>query len=808
MEHILKLEQVKKYYGGAAGNITKAVDGISMEVNKGEFTAIMGASGSGKTTLLNCISTIDTVTAGHITVNHQDITKIKEKDFASFRRKNLGFIFQDFNLLDTLTIEENISLSLIINKANPSSIERRVHAIADKLGIRDILSKFPYEVSGGQKQRCACARALINEPNLILADEPTGALDSRSSRLLLETMSDINRKMHTTILMVTHDPFSASFCERILFLKDGKLFNEIFKGEKSRKEFGTYMLLGIKKTSIARLLVTENILVGIFAFILAIPIGFVFSQFISVIIVKLLKIPKTIFIFVNFVSIGMLAVYFLLIYLLVLLNLLRRIRKMTVHDFLYFEKQNETKMFHGNRKRNILFLLSIILGIAALALWASRWTLEKNGAQETLTYLIISMSILIVSMYGICATCADMLLSALLKSKKIKYKKDYLFTARTFASKARTMSFTFGTLSMLILLSLLCLNYSSICKGVYHRSIELTAPYDVDIFDYEQPFDDFNEYLRVIDEDYTINESIEFNIYKDPAHQIQNYYDVQFYNFDPVMKLSDYNKLLKMRSLTPIELKSDEYFLVTDRQLLYKVEGNNEIQNIRFADQKLHLKGIDTNSFWYTMNNTGRFTVIVPDKYVSGLEISEKHLIADTKEDTTSKLEEKIKTDLNHLLVTKNDDNETIREYYRVNVRGTAVEEQNTMTAMIASLCLYIAFILISAVGTILAIQSLSDSAKYKYRYTTLQRLGVNDSSIFRTIRRQLLIFFFVPVICPVIAGFCMLASMNNVYHIMLESRYTYLLYFISGLAIFFFIYGIYWITAYIGFKRNINEES
>ena len=139
------------------------------------------------------------------------------------------------------------------------------------------------------------------------------------------------------------------------------------------------------------------------------------------------------------------------------------------------------------------------------------------------------------------------------------------------------------------------------------------------------------------------------------------------------MKLSDYNKLLKMRSLTPIELKSDEYFLVTDRQLLYKVEGNNEIQNIRFADQKLHLKGIDTNSFWYTMNNTGRFTVIVPDKYVSGLEISEKHLIADTKEDTTSKLEEKIKTDLNHLLVTKNDDNETIREYYRVNVRGTAV---------------------------------------------------------------------------------------------------------------------------------------
>lgn len=237
MEHILNLEQVKKYYGGNGNNITKAVDGISMYVDKGEFVAIMGASGSGKTTLLNCISTIDTVTSGHILVNGKDITAIKEKDFADFRRENLGFIFQDFNLLDTLTIKENIALSLIINKRNPQKIEEEVEMIARKLDIADILSKFPYEVSGGQKQRCACARALINKPNLILADEPTGALDSKSSRLLLETMSNMNEKLQATILMVTHDPFSASFCKRILFLKDGKIFNEIQKGEKSRKEF-------------------------------------------------------------------------------------------------------------------------------------------------------------------------------------------------------------------------------------------------------------------------------------------------------------------------------------------------------------------------------------------------------------------------------------------------------------------------------------------------------------------------------------------------------------------------------------------
>lgn len=242
MEHILTLEQVKKYYGGTAGNITRAVNGISMYVDKGEFVAIMGASGSGKTTLLNCISAIDTVTSGHIFVNGQDITKIREKDLADFRRENLGFIFQDFNLLDTLTIEENISLSLIINKKNPELIKEKVRAISDRLEITDILSKFPYEVSGGQKQRCACARALIGDSKLILADEPTGALDSKSSRMLLETLSDMNRKFQATILLVTHDPFSASFCERVLFLKDGQIFNEILKGEKNRKVFFTEIL--------------------------------------------------------------------------------------------------------------------------------------------------------------------------------------------------------------------------------------------------------------------------------------------------------------------------------------------------------------------------------------------------------------------------------------------------------------------------------------------------------------------------------------------------------------------------------------
>ena len=229
----LRLEHVKKYYGNH-GNITKAVDGISLHVDQGEFVAVMGASGSGKTTLLNCIAAIDSVTSGHIFVGGQDITAVRERDLADFRRENLGFIFQDFSLLDTLTIGENISMAQIVSGASPKDIGRRVTDIAGKLGISDILGKFPYEVSGGQKQRCACARALINKPRLILADEPTGALDSKSSRLLLETMASINQQLDATILMVTHDPFCASFCGRILVMKDGKIFTETHKGGKTR----------------------------------------------------------------------------------------------------------------------------------------------------------------------------------------------------------------------------------------------------------------------------------------------------------------------------------------------------------------------------------------------------------------------------------------------------------------------------------------------------------------------------------------------------------------------------------------------
>ena len=236
MSNILRLDKVEKYYGNKS-NVTKAVDNISFEVEKGEFVAIMGASGSGKTTLLNCMSTIDKVTSGHIFVDGQDITRFKGDKLNDFRRENLGFIFQDFNLLDTLTAYENISLALSIQDVGVKEISKRVNEIATKLGITEVLNKYPYEMSGGQKQRVAVARAIITNPKIVLADEPTGALDSKSSKMLLETFNYLNIKLSATILMVTHDSFAASFANRVIFIKDGKIYNEIYKGNMDRKTF-------------------------------------------------------------------------------------------------------------------------------------------------------------------------------------------------------------------------------------------------------------------------------------------------------------------------------------------------------------------------------------------------------------------------------------------------------------------------------------------------------------------------------------------------------------------------------------------
>lgn len=228
---ILKAHNITKIYGGKRGSMTvKALDQFSISIEKGEFVGVMGPSGSGKTTLLNILATIDTPSSGELYINGINPIGMDEKHTALFRRKELGFVFQDFNLLDTLSIKENIILPLVLEKLELEEIEKRVKDIADILNIEDILAKRPYEISGGQQQRAACARALIHDPSIILADEPTGNLDSKASQDLMESLKSLNEKRQATILLVTHDPFAASFCNRIVMIKDGKFFIEIVKG--------------------------------------------------------------------------------------------------------------------------------------------------------------------------------------------------------------------------------------------------------------------------------------------------------------------------------------------------------------------------------------------------------------------------------------------------------------------------------------------------------------------------------------------------------------------------------------------------
>ncbi len=236
MSEILTVTDLKKVYG-KGGAVTRALDGVSLSLEAGEFVGVMGPSGSGKTTLLNCVSTIDRPSSGSIIIDGRELTRLKGKELAKFRRERLGFIFQDCNLLDTLTAYENIALSLSIVRAPAQKIDKRVREIAEFLGITECLNKYPYQMSGGQQQRCAAARAMVTHPALVLADEPTGALDSKASSMLLSRLDALNQELGTTILMVTHDAFTASCCRRVVFLQDGRLFLELHRGNDSRKVF-------------------------------------------------------------------------------------------------------------------------------------------------------------------------------------------------------------------------------------------------------------------------------------------------------------------------------------------------------------------------------------------------------------------------------------------------------------------------------------------------------------------------------------------------------------------------------------------
>ena len=580
-----------------------------------------------------------------------------------------------------------------------------------------------------------------------------------------------------------------------------------FMFEKRSKEFGTYMLLGIKKKKISRLFLLENILFGFIALILSIPIGFVFSQFISLFIVKIMELPQAIFIEFNFMSVGLLLLYFFLIYLFVLFLAHRRIKKINIYNLLYLEKQNEEKVIKKNKNRNLLFVISVLIGIGSYIFL--NFTLTNDVMMDTsfLTYMMVGILLFIISIYGVMFSLSDFILSIVLKSKKIKYSKDNLFVARTFSSKSRTMGMTFGTLGVLIVFTLLFLNFSSLNKASYDYINETTSPFDVSaFFETEEPL---SKVYDVVDENYTIVDSVRYHVYLNTNSNVEKLLSAYSYTsepYDKIIRLSDYNHLLKIKGKNQVTLNNDEYILVYDRSDSFLAEDSS-IKTITLSNGiTLNQKNATTELSFSGLTNAG-YAVVVPDDAIHGLGIYQYFMAIDTKEDTSAELEKKLVEALRSDLCEVDEEGHEFCSTYRINIRGTTLEESNVMSAIVTAICVYMSFIFSAIVGTILAIQTLSDSTKYNYRYMVLKRLGVKDEKLYQTIRKQLFVLFGVPAVYPIIISFAVVYLLNRVYKSILPSPTFYLSCFGISILIFIMIYVIYFIATYFGFKRNIDKS-
>lgn len=416
---------------------------------------------------------------------------------------------------------------------------------------------------------------------------------------------------------------------------------------------------------------------------------------------------------------------------------------------------------------------------------------------------------LIISIYGVTFSISDFILNICLKHKKIKYKKQNLFLARSFASKVRSMSFTLATLSVLITITLVSVNFSLLFNGIFESQVDMESPYDITISDDQNKI---NEDRKLIAENYTIEEELTYNIYKDKtspiASLIGNTEDFRWLEYDPVMKLSDYNTLQKMRGRKETTLKEDEYLLTSeltasDYMDLKDIQGKQiTLENGETLNQKTLLK----NDFTYAWISGSGYLIVVPDSKINGLEVGKTNLSVNTKEETTEKFEstltEKISTDICQTV----DERTVCYDSGDVQVKGYFLAQNRSVITIMSFALFYLAFIFTAVTGTILAIQNLSDSAEYKYRYITLNKLGLSESEINKTIFKQLLIFFAFPVIYPLISNILISKSLNNVFSTFLPTDKTYIIYILISTALFMIIYIIYFLATYFGFKTNIQN--
>lgn len=574
-----------------------------------------------------------------------------------------------------------------------------------------------------------------------------------------------------------------------------------FMFTKRSHEFGTYMVLGIKKKPIVSIFILESLFLGIFSFLISIPIGYVFSCLFSAIIMNIFDLPYQVLMDFNFSALFLSILYFGIIYLIILFLARRRFKKIKVYDLLYLEHQNEKNMIKHKHIRNIGFIISVVLGIYVTYLLDGQFHI---GIEPNMGTIFLCIGMIIISIYGITFTLADFILTLVLKRKRLKYTSDNLFVVRTFQSKVRTMSFTLGTMSVLITLTLVSLNMSSLFKGVFDYQIEANAPYDINIADDKEKYE---SYLDFIEREYTILETFTYDAYQDTNNNVIQYLGDSWRSNDLVLKLSDYNKLLEMKGMDPVTLNKDEYILHVARE--WKDTLNiSDLKNITLSNGiSLHQKEFRTEGYTFSWAYGYGFVIIVPDEAVERLSVSESHLIVDTKEGTTEEFASKLIQLASPDFCEENEYGYQIcYSLSNIVVRGQEEANNNGFMTISSFVFYYVAFIFTAVVGTILAIQSLSDSTKYKYRYTVLRKLGVKDRKLFKTVRKQLLLFFLFPLIYPIIISICSITSLNDLFQIALSNDKIYLVYFFSNLILFLMIYFVYFIATYFGFKKNIVE--
>ncbi len=577
-----------------------------------------------------------------------------------------------------------------------------------------------------------------------------------------------------------------------------------FMFQKRSKEFGMYQLLGIKKKDITKMFTLENIILGFLALLISIPIGYMISILMSSIIMNIFELPELVKIDFGKTPILLSGLYFIIMYTFVLFFARKRIKKMNVHDLLYLDKQNEEKVHKKKAHRNITFIFSLAIGILALILFNKQF--DSVRKEPSITIIFVSTIFIIISILGVTITLSDFILNFILKRKSLKYKGNNLFIARTFSSKVKSMSFTLGTITVLITLTLVVLNLSSLFKGMFDYQTDLSSPYDIAI---ELEEEEVNKFIDFIEKEYTIEEKIVYSGYENKNNNIKNTLDYGWRDNDRVVKLSDYNKLQEMRGSKPISLKEDEYYLNITKEYKKDIDKySSELKEITLSNGiNLKLKECSSNGYTFAWGTGYGYIAVVPDSAIKDLDAVETRLIINTKEKTTEEFAKRLtEFYIPEFTASAEIEGQIVYNTLNIEVRGANEAMNKGLTTITAFVCFYLALIFIAVVGTILAIQSLSDSAQYKYRYSVLSKIGIRERDLNKIIFKQLAAFFIFPLVYPVIVSFCTLHSMNKVFQISLANEYAYLGYFFFNILIFLIIYIIYFLATYFGFKRNIEK--